>query len=84
MYPAFKAVAELQEEKTAVRSMNWTLEAEKVHANMYGDARKAVEAGQDAQIGQVYVCSACGWTGIGEPPDECPVCRAKKEKFLTF
>ena len=84
MYPAFLAVAELQEEKSAVRSNSWALEAEKVHAGMYGAAKAAVEAGKDAEIGQVYVCPVCGWTGEGEPPDECPLCGAKKEKFVTF
>ena len=84
MYPAFLAVAKLQEEKGAVRSNNWAMEAEKIHAVMYGEAKTAVEAGKDAEVGQVYVCSVCGWTGEGEPPDECPLCKAKKEKFVAF
>ena len=84
MYPAFLAVAELQEEKGAVRSNKWALEAEKIHAEMYGAAKAAVEGGKDAEVGQVYVCEVCGWTGEGEPPDECPLCKAKKDKFVTF
>ena len=84
MYPAFLAVAELQGEKGAVRSNNWAMEAEKVHAEMYGAAKSAVEGGKDAEVGQVYVCEVCGWTGEGEPPDECPLCKAKKDKFVTF
>ena len=84
MYPAFLSVAELQEERAAVRSNAWALEAEKVHAEMSGEAKSAVKDGKDAQVGQVYVCSVCGWTGEGEPPDECPLCKAKKEKFITF
>ena len=84
MYPAFLAVAELQGEKAAVRSNTWALEAEKIHAEMYGEAKATVEAGQDAEVGQVYVCAVCGWTREGEPPDERPLCKAKKEKFVTF
>ena len=84
MYPAFLAVAELQGEKGAIRSNKWAMEAEKVHAEMYGAAKEAVKGGSDAGVGQVYVCSVCGWTGEGEPPDECPLCKAKKEKFVTF
>ena len=84
MYPTFMAVAELQGEKAAVRSHTWALEAEKVHAELYTKAKEAVEAGQDTDIGQIYVCSVCGWTGEGEPPDECPLCKAKKDKFITF
>ena len=28
-----------------------------------------------------YVCSVCGYTAEGEAPDECPVCKAKKQAF---
>ncbi len=84
MYPAFLAVAESQEEKAASRSNTWALETEKVHAEMYGAAKAVVEAGSDAEVGQIYVCPVCGWTGEGEPPDRCPLCGAKKEKFVTF
>lgn len=84
MYPAFAAVAELQGEKKALQSMNWALEAEKYHADIYGQAKAAVEAGRDIELDQVYVCGACGWTGVGEPPDRCPLCGAGKEKFRIF
>jgi rubrerythrin len=84
MYPAFTAVAELQEEKSAVRSSNWALEAEKVHAGMYEMARQAVLASKDTEIGDVYICELCGWTVEGEPPDRCPLCGAKREKFKEF
>lgn len=49
---------------------------------MYDTAKAAVESGDDAEAGQV--CEVCGWTGEGEPPDECPLCKAKREKFVTF
>jgi len=84
MYPAFVAVAELQGEKAAVRSSNWALEAEKIHAEMYGAAKAAVEDGNDAKVGSVYVCSVCGHTVEGEAPDRCPVCNAKREKYCEF
>jgi rubrerythrin len=84
MYPAFMEVAQLQEEKGAVRSNNWAVEAEKVHAKLYSEASAAVQDKKDAAVGQVHVCSVCGWTGEGEPPDECPLCRAKQDKFVTF
>jgi len=84
MYPAFIAVAEVQEEKSAVRSNNWALEAEKVHAGMYEMARQAVLAGQDAEVGDVHICEVCGWTVEGDAPDRCPLCGAKREKFRKF
>jgi len=84
MYAAYLAVAELQGEKGAKRSMTYAIEAEKVHADMYVDAKQAAEAGKDIEIGQVYICPVCGYTHIGEPPDRCPVCKVKKERFKAF
>jgi len=84
MYPAYKAVAELQEEKGAVRSTSWALEAEKVHAALYGQAKTAVEGRQDADIGDIYICEVCGWTTTGEAPDRCPLCGAPAGKFKRF
>jgi len=84
MYPAFLAVAELQAEKGAKRSMTYAIEAEKIHAEMYGDAIESAKADKDIEIGEVYICPVCGYTHIGEPPDRCPVCNAKKELFKAF
>jgi rubrerythrin len=84
MYPAFRAVAELQGEKAAVRSTGWALEAEKVHAALYSDAKTAVEGGDDVQIDEIFICEVCGWTGTGEKPDRCPICGAKAERIRTF
>jgi rubrerythrin len=77
-------VAGLQNEKGARRSMTYAIEAEKIHIEMYKDAKKAAEAGEDADISEIYICPVCGFTHIGEPPDRCPVCNAKKEKFRVF
>jgi rubrerythrin len=84
MYPAYQAVAELQEERGAVRSTTWAREAEKVHAVLYADAKNAVESKQDASGEAVFVCPVCGHTGYGEAPDNCPICNAKKELFKIF
>jgi rubrerythrin len=84
MYPAYKAVAELQEERGAHRSADWALQAEKVHASMYQKAKQAVERGEDATLGPVFICGGCGYTVEGSAPDRCPVCGAPKEKFREF
>src|SRR3972149_4758372 len=39
MYPAFKAVAELENEKAAITSINQAFETEKVHLKMYKAAK---------------------------------------------
>ena len=84
MYPAYDAVSKLQEEKGAQKSIRYALEAEKIHASMYQQAKQAVESGEDLEIGQIYICGVCGHTGEGEPPERCPICGATKDKFATF
>ncbi len=84
MYPAYNAVAELQDEAEAKKSIYYALEAEKIHAELYAKAKEAVEQGRDVDFEKVSICSKCGHTVVGEPPEFCPVCGAKKEEFETF
>jgi len=84
MYPAYLAVAELQEERGAIRSFNYAVAAEKIHASLYRIAREKAEAGEDIQLGAVSICSICGHTVEGEAPDRCPICGAKKELYKAF
>ena len=84
MYPAYDAVAKLQGEKEAQRSIHYALEAEKIHAAMYQEAKQSVEAGKDFEIGKIHICDVCGYTGEGEPPDRCPICGAPVDKFSSF
>lgn len=84
MYPAYLAIAQLQVEAGAQRSMDWALEAEKVHEVMYGQAKESVLSGQDIKLDTVHICDLCGWTVEGEAPDICPVCKAKQHHFKAF
>jgi rubrerythrin len=85
MYPAFLAVAEMQSEKAAVRVMNYALEAEKIHSDMYAAAKAAVDAGEDISEVKAWVCPVCGFTVLGDDlPDRCPVCNALKKVFIEF
>jgi len=84
MYPAFDAVAKLQGEKGAVRSIHYALEAEKIHEVMYGEAKESVATGKDIESAPVFVCPVCGHTAIGEAPDKCPVCGLPKDKYREF
>ncbi len=83
MYPAYLAVAEMQAEKDAIRSMKWAWEVEKQHFSLYTDAKKAVDSGKDMTLGDLYVCECCGATQ-DSAPDKCPICGAKKELFKKF
>ena len=84
MYPVYRATAEMQGESGAVRSTTYALEAERIHANMYKDAKEKAEAGSDIGDEPIYICPVCGYTVMGEPPERCPVCRVPKEKFRRF
>ncbi len=84
MYPAYTEVAKFQDEKAALTSMTRALEAEKVHAGLYSQAEKSVEAKKDMELKQVYVCQACGYTMEGDMPDRCPICGAVHTRFAKF
>ena len=84
MYPAYNRVAELQGESGAVRSTHYALEAEKIHAEMYKEAKEKADTGKDVEIGKVYICPVCGYTHAGDAPDVCPVCGAPRDMFKEF
>jgi rubrerythrin len=84
MYPAHDAVAKLQGEKDAIRSIHYAIEAEKNHAAMYLEARQAAKEGKDVELGAIHVCPVCGYTVEGNAPDSCPVCGAPRAKFVKF
>jgi rubrerythrin len=84
MYPAYHAVAHEQNEKGAMLSIHYALEAEKIHEVMYSEAKALVEAGRDRESQPVYICPVCGFTVIGDPPEKCPVSQTPREKFFKF
>jgi rubrerythrin len=84
MYTIYKNTATLQGEDEAVRSINYALEAEKVHAEMYEQARGLVKSGKDMKLDKVFVCPVCGYTALDEVDPCCPVCGAPREKFAIF
>ncbi len=84
MYPAYDAVAKLQAEKEAIRSIHFAIEAEKIHAAMYTEAKQAVKEGHDADIADIYICPVCGYTVEKDAPESCPVCGVAGSKFVKF
>lgn len=78
MYPPMIEAAQAEGIKGAVRTFTFANEVEKVHADLF---QKAIgELGKNTET-DYYVCDVCGHTCEGEPPDECPVCKAKKQAF---
>ena len=84
MYPAYMEVAELQGEKSAKRSFEWSYKTEKQHLALYQKAREALDTQGDPDLDPVQVCEVCGYTLEGEAPVRCPVCSTKKERFTAF
>jgi rubrerythrin len=79
MYPEMIEDAKAEDNKGALRSFEYANAVEKVHANLY---QKALDNLDDQEVTDIYVCSVCGYTCEGEAPDECPVCKAKKQAFF--
>ncbi len=84
MYPAYMAVAQLQQEKGAQRSIRFAIEAEKIHADMYRAALEAVKAGKDIDVTKVSICPVCGHTVFGDAHERCPVCNVPADKYVAF
>ena len=61
----------------AQRVMQFAMDVEKVHADLYAKAIAAVEAGKDLEVSKMYVCPICGYTAETKP-DKCPVCGATR------
>lgn len=84
MYPAYIAVAELQNEQAAISSMKYAVEAEKVHAQLFTQAKALVDDEKDLDVDKIYLCPICGFISLTGEEDNCPLCKAKKEKFIVY
>jgi rubrerythrin len=78
MYPRMIAAAQAEGNKEAERTFAFANEVEKTHAALF---QKALKNMADKKVVEMYVCSICGHTVEGEPPDVCPVCKAVKKFF---
>lgn len=79
MYPQMIADAQAEGNQNALRSFNYANEVEKIHAALYKKA--LADLGKTKEVYDYYVCQICGYTAEGEAPDNCPVCKARKESF---
>ena len=84
MYPSYIEVAEMQQEKEAVRAMRFAVEAEKVHAELFGQAKEAVDAGRDLEAEKIYLCPVCGFVSLTGEEVKCPICTVSVEKFIVY
>jgi rubrerythrin len=81
MYPGFIEDAKKESNKGAERTFTFANAVEKIHHDLYNAALKVAESKKDLPAKTIYVCQVCGMTVEGDAPDNCPVCKAKKEMF---
>ena len=81
MYPPMleKAIEEGHKAKTMFK---FAVEAEAVHAKLYSLALEAAQRGEDLTEVDFYLCPVCGYIEFGTPPENCPVCGLKGERFV--
>ncbi|HAK88685.1 MAG: rubrerythrin [Nitrospirae bacterium GWC2_46_6] len=78
MYPAMIEDAKAEGNTCALRNFTYANAVEKIHAMLYKKA--LAELGKNKEM-DYYVCQICGNTVENEAPDECPICKAKKQAF---
>ena len=78
MYPGMITTAQAEGHREALRSFEFANEVEKVHAQLF---QKALANLEKKELVDIFVCTICGHTVEGEPPDQCPICKALKKFF---
>jgi rubrerythrin len=81
MYPPMLSQAQTENHK-GKRMINLASQAEAVHAQLYKLALEAVSQGKDLTDTKFYLCPVCGHIEMGNPPDACPICGVKGEKYV--
>ncbi len=81
MYPPMVELAEAEGHR-ARRMFGYATKAEAVHARLYQMALEAVAQGRDLAETSFYLCPVCGYIELGAPPEACPICECKGEKFV--
>ncbi|NIM65342.1 MAG: rubrerythrin family protein [Candidatus Latescibacteria bacterium] len=81
MYPPMIEQAEADGHK-AKRMFGYAVKAKATHAKLYKHALEAAQRGEDLAETQFYLCPVCGHIEFGNPPDSCPACGAKGDKFV--
>jgi rubrerythrin len=83
MYPPMLAEAQAEGHRAKLM-FGFALKAEAVHAELYKRALQAVEQGKDLAETGFYLCPVCGHIEFGKPPETCPICGARGDKFVAM
>jgi len=52
--------------------------------HLYQCSYDALESKKDLNIGNISVCSKCGYVLVGDSPEECLICRSPSGVFRVF
>lgn len=78
IYPPLIKEAMAFNREDVAGSFSRAKDVEDRHAKLYKDALAAMVSDEETDY---QVCQVCGYVFEGTPPDECPVCRAKRQNF---
>lgn len=80
MYPPMVKQAEAEGNRKALRSFQFAMEVEKIHAALYKEAIENIN--KKEEVYDYFVCPVCGFTAPKYAPDKCPICGVPGPKFL--
>jgi len=79
-YDEFIKKAEEAGDRASSLYFSQSRDVEEVHAKLYKEAMDHVMEERETTY---YVCDVCGYVSDGVLPEVCPICNAKKERFVT-
>lgn len=80
-YDKFIRYAEEAEDRPASLYFSQSKDVEEIHAKLY---KEAMDHMLEDRKTTYYVCEVCGYVSDGVLPEVCPVCDAKKDRFVAF
>ena len=80
-YDQFIKQAEADGDKPALLHFSQSRDVEETHAKLY---KEAMNHFMEERETSYHVCKVCGYVADGILPEECPVCGAKKDRFVSF
>ncbi|MBN1635210.1 MAG: rubrerythrin family protein [Deltaproteobacteria bacterium] len=80
-YDQFVKQAEEVDDRASSIYFSQSKDVEETHAKLYKEAMDHILEERETIY---YVCEVCGYVSDGILPEECPVCAAKKDKFVKF
>ena len=84
MYPEFIETAKTEDNQKAVQTFEYANAAEQVHGGIFKELLEKVRGGSDHEETDVSLCPVCGWVGLGDVPERCPICNTLSKMFKTF